>query len=393
MTRYVKWFLAALLLLIIVAGAIRLSGIRRAELADMEKPAPPVYAVHVETAQAGHLAVTREYVGVIEPVAHAGVAFRLEGHLVSAPKDAGDPVDDGEVIAAIDNRPLKRQIEAIEADLAGAESDRSYAKKQLERRRPLLERGLIDPEALDAAESAYETAKSRVEGLRARLASARIDMAYTTIEAPFDGVITARRKQKGDLALPGEPVYTVENPAAGYRVMLRIPRETALVLDPGTPATVRFPPRRIEAAVHRVYPSTQEGHLAIAEIRLAKRPFDLPSGAFVSVDLLHRELSGIRVSVQTLLERDAEARVFRVNVENRIEVVRVTVLGKKGGDAIIAGPVSPGDRLVSAGAAMLLRLSDDAPVRPQPAAAPPSGANPPPSHSSAAANKSRGTSK
>lgn len=364
MTRYVKLFLAVLLLLVIVAGAIRLSGIRRAELADMKTPEPPVYRVYVEAAQTGRLAVTREYVGIIEPVARAEVAFRIQGHLVSAEKDAGDGVDDGEIIAAIDNRPLKRQIQAIEADLAGAESDRVQAEKQLARRRPLLERGLIDPEALDAAESAYETAKSRVDSLRARLASARIDMAYTALKAPFDGVITVRRKQKGDLAMPGEPVYTIENPDAGYRVMARIPRETALALETGTPATVRFDPRRIDAAVHRVYPSTQAGRLAIAEIRLDGRPFDLPSGAFVSVEMLLSDLSGVRVAARSILEHDAGEMVFRVNDQNRIEVVGVTVLGRKGGEAVIDGPVFSGDRLVSAEASMLLRLADGMPVIP-----------------------------
>jgi len=163
----------------------------------MEKPASPVYAVHLETAQAGHLAVTREYVGVIEPVVRSTAAFRVEGHIVLAQKDAGDPVEEGESIAAIDNRPLKRRIEAIEADLAGVKSDRGHAEKQLERRRPLLERGLIDPETLDAAESAYETAKSRVDSLRARLTSARIDMACTTIEAALTPVHAAVRDMPG----------------------------------------------------------------------------------------------------------------------------------------------------------------------------------------------------
>ena len=364
MKRYVPVFLSILVLFAVAAGALWLSIMRRAELADKAHPEPPAYAVFIDTAEAGAITFTRQFLGTVEPVENALVSFRTTGHVKSAEKDTGEYVTEGEIIAAIDKRPIKRQKQAVEAELAGAKSDLVQAERQLERRKLLLEKGHIDPEAIEAAESAYETARSRVDSHAARLAAAEIDLAYTTAYAPFDGVITARHKQKGDLAMPGEPVYAIENPDAGYKVIVQIPRETALSAAPGDTALVTFNLRSIETILHRVYPSTQKGRLALAEIRLEQRPFGLPSGSFVGVDLHLGEVPGIRVSARTLLEDETGAKVFRVSNQNLIEVIEVTVIGKKGGDAVIAGPVFPGERLVVAEESMLLRLADGSPVTP-----------------------------
>ncbi|MFO8111849.1 MAG: efflux RND transporter periplasmic adaptor subunit [Desulfosalsimonadaceae bacterium] len=364
MKRYAKIMVFVLIFLAIAAGAVWLSAARRSELKDMARPEAPAYAVHVATAEKGALAVTREFVGIVEPVDQAAVAFRMTGEVVSADREAGDRVSENEVIASIDDRPLVEQKRGIAAELAGAESDLARAEKQVQRRRPLLAKKLIDPEAMDTAEFEFEAAKARVDNLKSRLASAELNLAYTTVSAPFDGIITTRHKQKGDLVMPGEPVYTVENPDAGYKVTVQVPRETALAVAPGARATVRFNTRTLETTLYRIFPSTQKGRLAVAELRLEKRPFGLPSGTFVTVDLLIETTEGLRVPAMAVLEDGTGARVFRIGEEDRVEIIDVTVVARKGKHAIIEGPVSPGDRLVTAEESMMLRLSDRTRVRP-----------------------------
>ncbi len=364
MKRYAKIIVSVLVFLAIAAGAIWLSRERRGELQNLGRPETPAYAVYVDTAEKGTLAITREYVGTIAPVDHAAVAFRMTGELVLADLEAGDVVAEKEVVASIDDQPLVEQKREVAAELAGAKSELARAEKQVQRRRPLLAKGLIDPEAMDAAESEYKAAKARVDSLTSRLASAEINLAYTTASAPFDGIITARHKQKGDLIMPGEPVYTMENPDAGYKVMVQVPRKTALAVAPGDTASVRFDARTLETTLYRLYPSTQEGRLAVAELRLEERPFGLPSGTFVTVEMLIEKTEGVLISAMAVLEGDTGARVFRVNKEDRVEIVEVTVLGRKGSRVIIEGPVAPGDRLVAAAESMMLRLSDETRVRP-----------------------------
>jgi RND family efflux transporter MFP subunit len=365
MKRYLKIFLVIIVFLGLAAAAIRLVGTRRAELEGLAQPEHPAYAVYMETVQAGELAITRQFIGTIEPVEHAVAAFRVEGHLVEAPRDEGDHVAEGEIIARIDERRFSSQQAALQAEREGARSELSQAKSRFERRRTLFEKDLIDQEAMDAAESAFEVAQARVETLEARLASAKADLAYTTLDAPFDGVITARYKQAGDLAMPGEPVYRLENPGAGYKVIFHVPRETTIVASPGARTILTFDSRMIEAPLHRVYPSTREGRLSAAEIRVDSRPFGLTSGSLVSVDLLVEQAAGMLVSAASILEDEAGARVFRVDADNRIEIIEITVMGRKGDSAVIAGPILPGDRLVTAEESMLLHLSHQSRVRPQ----------------------------
>ena len=366
MRRYVPAILSALLILIIAAGALFLSNARRAELGEKPRPKPPVYAVFIDTAETGSLLVTREYVGVVEAVASSTISFRVTGQITTAEKDAGDKVNRGEKLATVDSNPLERQKQALEAELKGAQSELVRAEQRLARRRPLLEKGHIDQDTFEEAKTAYETAEARTGALSARLASARIEIAYSTAHAPFDGVITRRYKQQGDLATPGEPIYAMENPTAGFKVMARIPRETALFSSPGDRALVRFDDRTIDAALHRIHPSTTEGRLAAAEFRMENRPFDLPTGSFVAVEMPIVETTGILVSGRSILEDESGARVFRIDKENRVQAVNVTVKGRQEARAVISGPINAGDRLVRAEESMLLRLADGQKIRPMP---------------------------
>lgn len=366
MKRYAPAILSALLILLITAGALSLSSVRRGELEEKSHPEPPVYAVFTDTAKIGTLVVARKYVGVVEARSHSTISFRVAGQITTAEKDAGDRVDGGVMLAKVDARPLERQTQALEAELEGARSERALAEQRLSRRRPLMEKGHIDRDAFEEAKTAYETAKSRVAALSSRLASARIDLAYATVYAPFDGLITRRYKQQGDLAMPGEPVYAMENPADGFRVIARIPRETALSAAPADRVLVRFDGREIGAALFRIHPSTTERGLAAAEIRLEDRPFDLPTGSFVDVEIPIAEASGILVSGRSVLESDAGAQVFRIDNDNRVHAVNVTVKARRKEQVILSGPINPGDRLVRAEESMLLRLADNQTVRPMP---------------------------
>ncbi len=364
MKRYGKAFFIFFAAALIAAGAVWLSLKRGAELDRLKHPESLVYSVNHGVAEKGHLNVTRRFLGTIQAVEHAAVAFRMTGHLLSAPGEPGDAVAGGDVLATIDQRPLQKNREALEAELEGSRSELARAEMNLERRRPLLAKGLINPEAVDEAETAVQTAQARTGNLEARLAAANIDIAYTAAQAPFDGIITARHKHRGDLVMPGEPVFTIENPDAGYAVIARIPRETALVAVPGSRATVSFNSREIETTLYRVYPAAREGHFATAEFRVDQRPFGLPSGTFVTVDLLVEAVAGIRVSARAILEDETGARVFRVDEQGRVEVVGVTVLAREKEHAVIQGPVSEGDRLVVAEASMLLHLSHGSRVQP-----------------------------
>ncbi len=368
MKRYGPAILSALLILIIAAGALFLSNSRRAELGEKPRPEPPVYAVFTETAEAGSLVVNRKYVGVLEAVASSTISFRVTGEITTAEKDAGDRVDSGEKLAKVDSKALERQKQALIAELEGAQSELIRAEQRLARRQPLLEKEHIDRDTFEDAKTAYETARSRANALSARLASARIEIAYTTAHAPFDGLITRRYKQHGDLAMPGEPIYAMENPAAGFKIMARIPRETALFVAPGDRALVRFGDRTIDTALHRIHPSTNESSLAAAEFRLENRPFDLPTGAFVGVEMPIVETTGILLSGRSILEDESGARVFRIDNENRVQAVNVTVKGRQEARAVITGPIEAGNRLVRAEEAMLLRLKHGQKIRPMPLA-------------------------
>jgi len=97
------------------------------------------------------------------------------------------------------------------------------------------------------------------------------------------------------------------------------------------------------------------------EIRVAKRPFGLPSGARVGVDLVIREIPRAAVvPLKSLLENVDRAYVFRLRPEKgelaRVEVVPVRVLGRSGEEVAVSGELSAGDLVAVAEESTLLRL-------------------------------------
>jgi HlyD family secretion protein len=188
------------------------------------------------------------------------LGFRVAGRLAEMKVEEGDRVATGDLLAVLDDRPMRealavaeagvseaqanldrantgsrpQEIQQAEAMVAEAEAALENADKRLDRQRELFKEGLNSKRALDDAEAAEEQARARlrairealalaVEGFRAEdiaaaaaalaAAEARRDQAVTQLEdsrlyAPSDGVIQVRAREPGAMLNTGEPVYT-----------------------------------------------------------------------------------------------------------------------------------------------------------------------------------------
>jgi RND family efflux transporter MFP subunit len=341
----------------VIAAAIVLVHHRKSQLATLSTPKIRPIPVHLKTAISGTLPVIEHYLGTIEPVVDAVLSAQATGYLISIHKDVGDRLAAGEPVAEIDNRLPLQQKNVLEAEFKGAKEDFEIKKIMLKRRQELVKSKTISKELLNEAELAYEMAFSRMQRLKQELEAANVSLSFTRIQALFDGVITERMKDIGDLVMPGTPVFRAENTSRGYKVIVHVPQETATRLSGNSPLKLVQGDKTINTTVYRVYPAVITGSLVTVEVRLDERPFGLPSYGTVGVDLVVGMPEGLVVSSDCVLEQETGAQVFVVEDKQNIRPVSVKILGRGQKQAVVEGDLDAGASLAAGPESMLLQLS------------------------------------
>lgn len=367
MRRTLKILLVLILTAGLIAVAVKTIRKRKTTLKRLSPARVAPLPVEVARVKTGNLPVTEHYLGEIRPVLSARLSSRITGYLLEVRKYEGDPVKKGEVLARVDDGKIRARMRALSAQISAAETEFLTRKHIYERDRTLFENRALSREAYELSRTALENARARLVSLQEELSALKSDLAYTVIRAPFSGVVSRRLKEPGDLVLPGTPILEIEAPEAGYRIFVRVPQGKAARFGPGTRAILSEDGKILSASVFRVHPAVGEGGLATVEIRIPERPFGLPSGSRIGVDLVLEEVQGVIVPLASLLETTERSYVFlaepRGNGLASVHIVPVRVRGRHGERVAVSGELSAGELVIVAGEATLLKLHEGMKVR------------------------------
>jgi RND family efflux transporter MFP subunit len=148
----------------------------------------------------GALSETITATGVIRPVtgAEVNVGSRISGTVVSLPVEVGDRVAVGQLLAELDATALQAQADEARADVDLSIPRVELAKSTLARREKLATKGLSSDEDLEIARRDLAVARAELQANRARLRSAEIELDYTRITAPIDGVVAEVSTREGE---------------------------------------------------------------------------------------------------------------------------------------------------------------------------------------------------
>lgn len=277
-----------------------------------------------------------ELPGTVRAVERAALAPKVMGTIKDIPVALGQVVKRGEVLLTI-------SAHEIDAKLAQAEAGLGQAKRDLERETGLLAKGA------SAAETVRST-EDRVRLMQATVDEARTMLTYTKITAPFDGVITRRFVNEGDLAAPGIPLLEMENPSA-QRVEVEVPDGMAVVAV-GASAPVRVGDLELPGRVAEISPALDP----VSRTFLAK--IDLPAGAAVRSGQFARvgwpagEGTALVIPATAVTNFGQMERVFVV-AEGRA-TLRLVKTGARHGDQVeVLAGLTVGERVVADGAAPL----------------------------------------
>ena len=139
-----------------------------------------------------------EVTGQVAPIFQATLASRIQGTIDKLLVREGTQVSKGQLVIQLDSRDLQ-------ADLARANAEVENAKPHLDRMNQLYAQDAVSKQEMENATRAYRVAEANRKAVEAQL-------SYTAVRAPFDGVITEKKVEAGELASPGQPLLKMEDP-------------------------------------------------------------------------------------------------------------------------------------------------------------------------------------
>lgn len=341
-------------------------------------PPPPKVTVATPTEQK----VTRyfEATGNAAAINSANLVARVSGFLKEIAYQDGAPVKKGTHLFTIEPEPYQLRLQQAQAAEAGAEATATQTQAEFERQQELVSRQAASKAALDNATANRDSAKAKLLQAQADTRQAQINLDYTRVIAPFDGIVTARQVSLGELVggsgtqvlatiVQLDPIHVnfnaSERDVLHVRDMLVKRKQTAGDLlgtdvEVGLQTDAGFPHRgKLDYIAPTVNPAT--GTLA-ARAELANTARLMLPGFFVRLRVPLEEAPALLVPSVSLGADQGGRYVLIVDGENTVQQRKVIVGSAVGELAVIEGGLKPDDRVIVAG---LLRAIPGQTVDPQ----------------------------
>jgi HlyD family secretion protein len=212
----------------------------------------------------GSVSKVLEATGIVKAQVGAQVKIGAQatGVLESVPVKVGDHVKKGDLIAKIDARELRARIAEARANLDLALAKLDYMEKNLPRKRTLVRKRLEAQDSLDVATQDAEMARFSADAARAKLRTLEVQLSYTNIYSPIDGVVSQVAAQEGETIVSGLSVsnlITVLNPER-LEMWIYVDETDVGRVEPGLPVRYTVDAYRdkvFEGVVDRIYPEPE----------------------------------------------------------------------------------------------------------------------------------------
>lgn len=197
---------------------------------DAPKQAPPPAEVTVMRAAPRAVALTEEYVGQAEAVEAVEIRSRVQGLLERQAFRDGAAVRRGQLLFLIDRQPFDAALEQAKANLAQAAASAANSVQNLARVSRLIADNAVSQQDLDTAVARDRADRASVEAARAAVHEAELNLGYTQITAPRDGVISKALVKPGSLVTVAQTLLTTLYSASPIYVNFALGEQRALEL-------------------------------------------------------------------------------------------------------------------------------------------------------------------
>lgn len=181
--------------IILLSAVILLPGCSQKKSKDTSTP-PEVSVTPVKRQD---VPIIKEWVGALDGSVNARIQARVNGYVITQKYKEGSWVKKGEILFEIDPRPFQVSLAQAKADMAMAQANEINLRGIAERDQKLFKEAVISKQELDSAVASAAAAKAQLEAQKAAVAQAELNLQYTKVIAPVDGIAGIANVNVGDL--------------------------------------------------------------------------------------------------------------------------------------------------------------------------------------------------
>ena len=341
--------------------------IAQANTAKAAAVPPPPVPVTIAAVEVRDVPFRFNVVGRTEAYSSVTLKARIDGQITAVQYTAGQTIRRGQPMVTLDARALQAQMQQVEANLARDRSQLDKAKADLVRNQDLLAKGFISTATLDGFRATVDTLEATVKADLAALDLARVQLSYTTITAPMDGIAGAVLAFPGGSVKASDTSLVVINQVRPLYVTFSVP-ENQLQEMPRDRMAQKL---RVEAR-----PPAEAGLPAVGELAFIdntvdsttgtiqmKARFDntdghLTPGQFVEVAMTLRDIPGaLLIPIEAMQAGPNGNFVYVAKPDQTVEVRRVQTLPAGRDRLIVEKGLAAGEKVVTDGQLRLTPVS------------------------------------
>jgi len=343
--------------------------------ASNNSPKPPL--VEVATVTRGDPPIYREWIGTLDGLVNAEIRAQVSGYLLTQNYHEGDMVKKGDSLFEIDPRPFQAALDQAKGVLAQTEARHGKTDLDVKRYAPLVKDKAISQEEYDDAVQANIEAQAAVVSAQAQVEQAQLNLEFTKITSPIDGISAFAKAQIGDLVGPASGELTTVSTIDPIKVYFNITEqdyinftreyttdtarneqiklvEVELLLPDG----MAYPLKGKILAIDRAVGLTT-GALRV-EATFSNPNNALRPGQFVRVRIkAESKPNTVMVPYRAVSELQGSYQVAVVDADNKVHIQPVQIGERSGNLCIIENGLEPGQRVVVEG---LQKIRDGATV-------------------------------
>ncbi len=354
-----RWYL--LLIPLLAGGTAALLHSRVKHIDDKPVMVTTPWALNTATVREGRISQGFPALGKVVSSSEVRIIPQISGTILAMGPRAGGMVYKGDLLVHLDTRALEAEADSLKARLASAVAVAKNNRNELQRERHLLEEGGSSASAVELRQTRLHSDQANIAALKKQLEALQVKISYGHIVSPINGRIAKRLAEPGDAAFPAKPIYTLTAEQGG-RVVVPVPLDTITHIQTGGEVILTLGEQRMAATITRINPSLDALAMGSLEIDLPKRPFNLPAGAPIAVQVITSTATGLIVPVNSLrpAKQGVKRMLFAVARQPKPHVqllpVDVSVCNKS--DCVVEGDLAADTHVVVAHGSVLLQLHD-----------------------------------
>ncbi len=281
--------------------------------------------------------------GQIEASQSVNISTRVMGFITILKVKIGDHVNKGQLLATISNQDIVAKRAQTDAMISEAQAALGSAQKDYDRFTTLYKQQSATAKELDNVTLQYNAAKARVEGAKQMRNEVNAMLGYTSLTAPFSGIITQKLAEQGNMANPGMPLLTIEQ-SGSYQVSASVPENTISQIQQGAAAiiTIKALDKTIKGSITQINQSSQfTGGQYIVKVSIPDGDKkELYAGMYANVTIPVTKMPAAKavtnmvvVPLWSIVQKDQLTGLYTV-ASNNTALLRWVRLGKTFGDKV-----------------------------------------------------------